>query len=61
MEEEEERLIRHRGGIKEDTEKENRRLALEWEITRLLGVEEPEGSQERIQEIRELRKELEGL
>ncbi|WP_136604029.1 ribosomal protection-like ABC-F family protein [Paenibacillus dokdonensis] len=61
VEEEEERLIRHRGGLKEDTEKENRRLALEWEITRLLGVEEPEGSQERILEIRELRKELEGL
>ncbi|MCJ8013327.1 ABC-F type ribosomal protection protein [Paenibacillus sp. KQZ6P-2] len=61
VEEEEERLARHGGVIKEETDRENRRLAMEWEVARLLGIEDPEGSEERIREIRLLRKELESL
>ncbi|WP_237391713.1 ribosomal protection-like ABC-F family protein [Paenibacillus dendrobii] len=61
VEEEEERLARHGGVGREETDRENRRLELEWEIARLLGSEESEGSQERIQQIRVLRKELESL
>ncbi|MEI0735649.1 hypothetical protein VQ056_01515 [Paenibacillus sp. JTLBN-2024] len=59
VEEEEERKARHGGALKEDPERENRRLALEWEIARLLEIEEAEGAEERIRQIRSLRKELE--
>lgn len=61
VEEEEERLSRHHGMLQEDPEQGNRRLALEWEIARLMEIEDPEGGQERIQQIRLLRKELEDL
>lgn len=61
VEEEEERMARHGGALKEDPERENRRLALEWEIARLLEIEEAEGAEERIRQIRSLRKELESL
>lgn len=61
VEEEEERLKRNGGAVKEDAERENRRLALEWEVARLLGIEDAEGGEERMREIRRLRKELESL
>ncbi|MDR9856840.1 ABC-F type ribosomal protection protein [Paenibacillus sp. VCA1] len=61
VEEEEERMARHGGVLNEDPERENRRLALEWEIARLLEIDEAEGAEERIRQIRSLRKELESL
>ncbi|MDR0268814.1 ribosomal protection-like ABC-F family protein [Paenibacillus sp.] len=61
VEEEEERLTRHGGVLKEDPEREKQRLELEWEISRLLGMEDPDGSQERIAEIRALRKQLDNM
>lgn len=63
VQEEEEQLARHNGALKEDTDRENARLALEWELTRLLN--EDGGSDEeaaaRITNIRRLRSELEQL
>lgn len=61
VEEEEERMARHGGALKEDPERENRRIALQWEIARLLEIEEAEGAEERIRQVRSLRKELESL
>lgn len=61
VKEEEERLKRLGGVLKEDPDREKRRLELEWEISRLLGIEDPEGGEERIGEVRALRKQLESL